>query len=156
MEVQQVKAERVFPKAAFGGMLAIACLGLVALAASTSAQLGASGYHLIKKVQLSGTGGWDYLATDAESRRLFLSQDKHVIVLDADTGDVVGDIANTPDSVCYRYPCGDVIVRIYRASLRSSHRRRCYSDSNRRRMPSPAEGSLNRGLCPHDLNSVER
>ena len=71
--------------------------GLVALAGkSTPAQEGPSGYHLIKKVQLNGTGGWNYLAIDSESRRLFVSQDKHVIVLDADTGDVVGDIANTP------------------------------------------------------------
>jgi DNA-binding beta-propeller fold protein YncE len=83
-------------KLALGGMSAMACLGLVALAGNPQAQEGTSGYHLIKTVKLSGTGGWDYLAIDPENRNLFVSQDTHVIVLAADTGDVVGDIANTP------------------------------------------------------------
>jgi DNA-binding beta-propeller fold protein YncE len=91
-----VKAKRVVPKTAFGRMLAMVCFGLFALAGSTPAQEGASSYHLLKKVQLSGAGGWDYLSIDSQSRRLFISQDTHVIVLNADTGDVVGDIANTP------------------------------------------------------------
>jgi hypothetical protein len=91
-----VKAKRVVRKTAFGSMLAMVCFGVFALAGSTPAQEGASGYHLLKKVQPSGVGGWDYLAIDSESRRLFISQGTHMIVLNADTGDVVGDIANTP------------------------------------------------------------
>jgi DNA-binding beta-propeller fold protein YncE len=83
-------------KAAFGGMLATACLGLIALAGSTLAQQGSSGYHLTKTVKVDGPGGWDYLAIDSSSRRLFISHDTHVVVLNADTGDVVGDIADTP------------------------------------------------------------
>jgi len=77
-------------------MLTLACLGLIALAGTTPAQQGASGYHLAKTVKLDGPGGWDYLGIDSESRRLFISHDTHVVVLDADTGDVAGDIANTP------------------------------------------------------------
>jgi len=77
-------------------MLTLACLGLIALAGTTPAQQGASGYHLAKTVKLDGPGGWDYLGIDPESRRLFISHDTHVVVLDADTGDVAGDIANTP------------------------------------------------------------
>jgi DNA-binding beta-propeller fold protein YncE len=91
-----VKAKRAISKVALGRVLAIVCLGVVARTGSLPAQEGTSGYHLLKKVQLSGAGGWDYLSIDPESRRLFISQDTHVIVLDADTGDVVGDIANTP------------------------------------------------------------
>jgi hypothetical protein len=68
-----VKAKRVVRKTAFGSMLAMVCFGVFALAGSTPAQEGASGYHLLKKVQLSGAGGWDYLAIDLESRRLFIS-----------------------------------------------------------------------------------
>ena len=83
-------------KAVFGGMLGTACLGLIALAASTLAQQGGSGYHLTKTVKVDGPGGWDYLAIDSASRRLFISHDTHVVVLNADTGDVVGDIADTP------------------------------------------------------------
>ena len=91
-----MKARYVVPKTAFGGMLTLACLGLIALAGTTPAQQGASGYHLAKTVKLDGPGGWDYLGIDPESRRLFISHDTHVVVLDADTGDVAGDIANTP------------------------------------------------------------
>jgi DNA-binding beta-propeller fold protein YncE len=91
-----MKPKYLVQKSAFGGMLAMACLGLIALAGTTPAQPGASGYHLAKTVKLDGPGGWDYLGIDPESRRLFISHDTHVVVLDADTGDVAGDIANTP------------------------------------------------------------
>jgi len=91
-----MKAKHVVPKTAFEGMLATACLGLITLAGSTLAQQGPSGYHLIKTVKIDGPGGWDYLAIDSESRRLFISHDTHVVVLNADTGDVAGDIAGTP------------------------------------------------------------
>jgi hypothetical protein len=56
---------------------------------------GKSGYHLIKKVKLGGEGGWDYLSVDAASRRLFISRGTHVMVVDADSGEVVGDVPNT-------------------------------------------------------------
>ncbi len=55
-----------------------------------------SGYHLIKKVHLGGQGGWDYLVMDSAARRLYISHSTHVIVLDADTYKVVGDIPDTP------------------------------------------------------------
>ena len=55
-----------------------------------------SGYHLIKKLQLGGEGGWDYLTVDGAARRLYLSRSSHVMVLDLDTDKVVGDIPDTP------------------------------------------------------------
>ena len=54
-----------------------------------------SGYHVIKKITLGGEGGWDYLTLDPQSRRLYISRATHVIVMDADSGKVVGDIPNT-------------------------------------------------------------
>ena len=54
-----------------------------------------SGYHLLKKVHLGGEGGWDYLKLDAEARRLYISHGTHVMVLDADSYQVVGDIPDT-------------------------------------------------------------
>jgi YVTN family beta-propeller protein len=80
----------------FGGMLVATYLGLIALAGSLLGQPGPSGYHLVKTVKLPGPGGWDYLAIDPQSRRLFVSRETRVAVLDADTGDAVGDIADTP------------------------------------------------------------
>ncbi len=55
----------------------------------------AEGFHLIKKVVLGGEGGWDYLTVDSPARRLYLSRSTRVMVLDADTYAVVGEIPNT-------------------------------------------------------------
>jgi DNA-binding beta-propeller fold protein YncE len=54
------------------------------------------GYHVIKKLQLGGEGGWDYLTVDSAARRLYISRSTHVMVVDIDTDKVVGDIADTP------------------------------------------------------------
>jgi YVTN family beta-propeller protein len=54
-----------------------------------------SGYHLIKKLNLGGSGGWDYLYVDSEARRLYVSRSSHVVVVDVDSGKVIGDIPNT-------------------------------------------------------------
>ena len=55
---------------------------------------GGSGYHLIKKVKLGGTGGWDYLEIDPATHRLFISRGTHYIVVDPDQGKIIGDIAD--------------------------------------------------------------
>ena len=53
-----------------------------------------SGYHLAKKLNLGGEGGWDYLTFDSRKRRVFISRGTHTLVVDAD-GKKVGDIPNT-------------------------------------------------------------
>ena len=63
--------------------------------AACAKQKSPSGYHLIKQVKLGGEGGWDYLTFDAKGNRLFISRSTHVMVLDADTFAVVGDIPDT-------------------------------------------------------------
>jgi YVTN family beta-propeller protein len=65
---------------------------LVALNVQTFAQ---SGYHLIKKVRLGGDGGWDYLTVDSNAKRLYISRSTHVMIVDTDSGQIVGDIPNT-------------------------------------------------------------
>jgi YVTN family beta-propeller protein len=62
----------------------------------TSAFAGGSGYHLTKTVTLGGEGGWDLMAIDPPSRRLFITHSTHVMVVDADSGNIVGDIPDTP------------------------------------------------------------
>jgi DNA-binding beta-propeller fold protein YncE len=62
---------------------------------SGAAQAGPSGYRLAKTIPLPGEDGWDYLVVDEEARRVYVSRGSHVAVLDADTGSVVGDIADT-------------------------------------------------------------
>jgi len=66
------------------------------LAAALSLGIGApdsSNYHLLKKVPLSGAGGWDYLTVDGAARRLYITHATQVIVVDADSLAVVGNIS---------------------------------------------------------------
>ena len=56
---------------------------------------GPSGYHLLKKITLGGDGGWDVLRFDSPTRRLFISRQSKVIVLNVDSEKVVGEIPNT-------------------------------------------------------------
>jgi YVTN family beta-propeller protein len=67
----------------------------VSLAAMALAAAG-PGYHVATTYKVGGDGGWDYLTADASARRLYISRGTHVIVLDADSGKNVGDIADTP------------------------------------------------------------
>jgi YVTN family beta-propeller protein len=55
-----------------------------------------AGYHLIHTYKLSGASFWDYMGIDVQRRHLFVSHGKHVIVMNVDTGKVVGNIPNTP------------------------------------------------------------
>jgi hypothetical protein len=61
-----------------------------------TAYAGQSGYALARTVPLAGDGFWDYLGFDAVNHHLFITHGTHVMVLDADTQAVVGDIPNTP------------------------------------------------------------
>ena len=71
-----------------------ACL-LLAFSCAALAQKSPSGYHVVKQYKLGGDGGWDYLIYDAKGNRVFISRSTHVMVVDADTGAVVGDIPDT-------------------------------------------------------------
>jgi DNA-binding beta-propeller fold protein YncE len=62
---------------------------------STGKATPATGYHLLKRIEVGGEGGWDYLAIDSDVRRLYVSHSTHVTVIDADTGNRVGDIPDT-------------------------------------------------------------
>jgi YVTN family beta-propeller protein len=80
----------------------IAVLAIVASGSSNSLSAksanptpGPSGYHLLKKITLGGEGGWDYITFDSPTRRLFISRQTKVIVLDVDSEKVVGEIPNT-------------------------------------------------------------
>ena len=73
----------------------VLCL-LCAVVVSSTAYAAAPGYHVIKKIQIGGEGGWDYLSTDSEARRLYVSRSTHVIVIDIDSDKIVGDIPDTP------------------------------------------------------------
>lgn len=79
-------------------MLAKSTLCLWPVVVSLAAALAATGwgYHVVTTYKVGGDGGWDYLTADAEARRVYISRATHVIVIDADSGKSVGDIADTP------------------------------------------------------------
>ena len=56
---------------------------------------GPSGYHVLKTLPIGGKGRWDYCVVDSAARRVYVSHGNHVVVLDADSGAVVGNIPNT-------------------------------------------------------------
>ena len=64
--------------------------------ASTLAAAGS--YHLLKKIPIPGDGGWDYVAADSGARRLYVSHDTEVVVLDLDSGATIGKIAGGEDT----------------------------------------------------------
>jgi DNA-binding beta-propeller fold protein YncE len=73
-------------------------LGLAAgflVAGFAQAAPGSSAYHVVKTIPIGGNGRWDYCLVDRAARRLYVSHGTHVVVLDADSGAVVGDIPNT-------------------------------------------------------------
>jgi YVTN family beta-propeller protein len=55
----------------------------------------AAGYHLLKRIEVGGEGGWDYLTVDSAAHRLYVSHATRVVVIDLDKGVVVGEIPNT-------------------------------------------------------------
>jgi YVTN family beta-propeller protein len=69
---------------------------LAVLVAAATLAAAAPGYKVVNTYKVGGDGGWDYLTADAAARRLYISRATHVIVLDPDSGKVVGDIADTP------------------------------------------------------------
>ena len=91
------KASTLFVTLAFALLFSsIAALAFLRTSASPSPQsAGPSGYHLLKKVKLGGSGGWDYLEVDPPTHRLFISRATHVIVVDPESGKVLGDIPDT-------------------------------------------------------------
>src|SRR4051812_34360626 len=69
-------------------------LAAVAVTAAVAADPPAV-YKLEKTIPVAGDGGWDYVTVDAAGRRVYVSHTTRVEVLDADSGEVKGQIADT-------------------------------------------------------------
>lgn len=74
---------------------ALPLLVTLAVAAPQIAESAAGDYRVVKTIAVGGDEGWDYVGVDSASRRVYISHGSHVVVLDADTGKVVGDIPET-------------------------------------------------------------
>jgi YVTN family beta-propeller protein len=76
-------------------MLNTKCV-LVGFFSVTLLMQGAAGYKLIGRYPIPGVGGFDYVTLDDAARRIYVSHATQVEVLDADSGNVVGAITDTP------------------------------------------------------------
>jgi YVTN family beta-propeller protein len=76
------------------------CIGLALVlllgSGRTTAQSPSPNYQVLKRFTLGGEGGWDYLTLDPEARRLYIARSNRIMVMDADKGDLVGEITKTP------------------------------------------------------------
>src|ERR1035441_5179306 len=68
-----------------GPRLAV-CLALAGTLAA------AGGYTLLRNIPIPGGHGWDSLTADTTGRRLYVSHDKEVVVLDLDSSAIIGKI----------------------------------------------------------------
>src|SRR5436190_11758561 len=75
----------------FSALAAVSVCGSGLLAA----QSGSGNYRLTKTISVPSDEGWDYLTVDSVGRRVYISHGSHVVVLDADTNAIVGDIPDT-------------------------------------------------------------
>lgn len=65
---------------------------LLTVALVIGAAWAAEGYKIINKIKIGGEGRWDYVAFDSVNRRLYVSHNTSVEVVDPDAGKVVGAI----------------------------------------------------------------
>ena len=61
-----------------------------------AAAFAAEGFHVINKIKIGGTGGWDYATMDSANHRLYVSHGNPVEVVDLSAGKVVGTVKDTP------------------------------------------------------------
>lgn len=74
------------------------CLSFLAAGLSVAALADepAARYKVIQKIHMDGDGGWDFLAVDSDSRRVYITHNDSVQVLDADTLKLVGTVEKVP------------------------------------------------------------
>lgn len=71
------------------------CLVAAALALLSIATAAAAVPSISQRYALGQPGGWDYLSYDAAGHRLFVTRSDRVMVIDADSGHVTGEIPHT-------------------------------------------------------------
>jgi DNA-binding beta-propeller fold protein YncE len=79
----------------FAAVFAVAIVS-TAIFSHAAPKPGASGYHVIKTVPVPGDEGWDYVYVDSDARRVYISHATHVVVMNADTYAIEGEIPDTP------------------------------------------------------------
>jgi hypothetical protein len=76
--------------------LAVLAFGPALISAPLASQGAPSGFHVTRRIPVVGEGGWDYVTFDTARSRVFISRSTRVQVVDANSGQLVGEIPNTP------------------------------------------------------------
>ena len=78
-------------------LMLFACPSLIvaALANAQTSPIPAADYKVAKSWRIGGNNGWDTLALDASSGRLFVTRDDHVDVIETGSGKLTGNIPRT-------------------------------------------------------------
>ena len=85
--------------------MALLMLGLLAgWPGGMSAQEAGGGYKILQKAPLPGDGGYDFLTVDSDNRRVYLSHNDSIQVVDADSLKLVGTVEKVP------HPHGVVVL----------------------------------------------
>ena len=74
----------------------VSMLGLAGTSATANAQPPIDGHGKARKIAICGEGGRDFPEFDAAHRRLDISRATHVVAMDPDSEEVVGEIAGIP------------------------------------------------------------
>lgn len=64
----------------------------LAAAAACSAAASSTNYAVLDSYVLGGAGKWDYLTLDSAAQRLYIARGNRVMVMDAQTGKLVGEV----------------------------------------------------------------
>lgn len=93
---------RITPAGLIAGVpVVFGFMSISAISSRVSPKLpGTFGCHVVKTISIVREGLWDYCIVDSAARRVYISHFTHVVVLNADTGEVVGDVPDTHGVHC--------------------------------------------------------
>src|ERR1035438_1497272 len=74
--------------------LVVAFAAVLVMSTTIAAQT-ISGYHVAKTLEIGGDGGWDYVNFDPSSNRLYIARATRVMVVDVESGKLVGELPGT-------------------------------------------------------------
>lgn len=77
-------------------MKIFSALIVLSVSAVTMVVPAAGGYRLLQTIPVAGDDGWDHPTVDSAARRLYVTHGTHVVVIEVDSGKLLGKIDNTP------------------------------------------------------------
>ena len=76
--------------------LVVIAIGACVIVAAPVAAQSTPTYTVVRTMVIGGDGGWDYVYADSAARRLYVARATRFMVVDLDSGKVVGEIPDTP------------------------------------------------------------